>query len=327
MTTYNDCTEIERYLLVLWTGSASLINLLGNTLVLIATVKYHAIRLDKVSVVLIKNLAVADLLHSIYGIMIVVGLVTEGGAFTSWYWCLIEKCLAYSCGVLDIWMMCALNISKLSTLLNPLGALLRTTQLGLGIVIIPWVGVMLLNVVYISLVAQLTDGAISNLYPYYHYTETHQCKLYKSTPSLDAFLSILKVGIPAVAMVIIVTTTAWLLCHLHKVRGLQKQSLRTVLIVSTVFVLSYTPYGIYHFFRQTLPIASQRTDWFGQFHRAAVYLVYWNFAANPFIYYRTISSFNKWCRMRRAMIGPRYGRQESNSTSTYNHTVVSTTGV
>ena len=86
MTTYNECSEIERYLLVLWTGATSLTNLLGNTLVLIATIKYHAIRLDKVSVVLIKNLAAADLLHSIYGIMILVGMVTKGESFTSWYW-------------------------------------------------------------------------------------------------------------------------------------------------------------------------------------------------------------------------------------------------
>ena len=54
-------TATERYIWAGWCGAILAVSLPGNTLVLLSSLKYRAIRLDKVTVVLVEGIAVADL--------------------------------------------------------------------------------------------------------------------------------------------------------------------------------------------------------------------------------------------------------------------------
>ena len=58
-------SDAERYLFIIWTIITLIMCVSGNILVLVASIRYNAIKLDKVSVVLIKNLAIADVIYAV----------------------------------------------------------------------------------------------------------------------------------------------------------------------------------------------------------------------------------------------------------------------
>ena len=61
----HDPSDAMRYILVFWSLLNFLLSLSGNTLVLVSSIKYHAINLDEVSVILIRYLAVADMMNCV----------------------------------------------------------------------------------------------------------------------------------------------------------------------------------------------------------------------------------------------------------------------
>ena len=68
-----------RYILILWCAVSTILSLLGNTIVLIASRKYDAFKLDKYSIRLIDNLAAADLGYTITDIIPTIGAVAANG--------------------------------------------------------------------------------------------------------------------------------------------------------------------------------------------------------------------------------------------------------
>ena len=55
-------TEGERYTMIVYCVLALTINLAGNIFILISSIKYNAIKIDAVSVVLIQNIAISDMI-------------------------------------------------------------------------------------------------------------------------------------------------------------------------------------------------------------------------------------------------------------------------
>ena len=62
-------SETERYMWMAWCILTLVICILGNILIIVSTLKYTAIKLDKITVVLIQNIAVADLGCAVFRII------------------------------------------------------------------------------------------------------------------------------------------------------------------------------------------------------------------------------------------------------------------
>lgn len=110
----------EKYLLILWSTASALFSTLGNTTVLVAALKYNSIKLDRVSVILIINTAIADLGFTLTCIVpSIFNVFAERSVFgtglSSVFNLADEVFLAA-----DIYLLCCLNISKLTSLLQPL---------------------------------------------------------------------------------------------------------------------------------------------------------------------------------------------------------------
>ena len=58
-------SEVERYFLIAWCLATLIPCLSGNIIVLVSSICYRAIKLDKITVILIQNIAVADLVSLI----------------------------------------------------------------------------------------------------------------------------------------------------------------------------------------------------------------------------------------------------------------------
>ena len=64
-----EADNTPRLLLLFWSIVSSLLSVTGNSTVLIASLKYNALKLDTVSVTFIRCIAVADLCYTVVSIL------------------------------------------------------------------------------------------------------------------------------------------------------------------------------------------------------------------------------------------------------------------
>ena len=293
----------ERYTLLAWTCVCILISLPGNITVLVAVTVYNAIKLDRVSVILILNLAVWDLIYTTAGIIPTIpGLITQRWVFGVGL-CSFQYWLIWLALLGDVTLVCSLNISKLTSLLFPLDARLRARRTGRYIALCLWCAILLLSV---PVAMNSIRGEIRMNSGSYRcdYSNSHSASLW-----WVPVYSILFIILP---IILILVTTAWLLWYVNKERGLLRQSILTLIFISGVFVFSYTPLAImlicYIFIDPGDP---DNAPFYDQFFKISVFINYLNYTANPVVYYRSISSFNRFVKTQIFRVSKQVAPQES----------------
>ena len=226
----------SRILYILWDLSIIILGLFGNLIIIAASVKFKAIRLDKVSEMLIRHIAVADVLHIIL-VVIPAGtsVICDKWVFGDTF-CNIQTYLMPIFFSTSIFLLCGLNINKLVCLVYPLRSRHRSSRTGCKIGAAFWLQVIIsMTIVHLS--------AFTFKKWDYHYSPTvfHCTGTYLDAGSFYEILTAVSLLVPC--FVILVTTTC-LLCFVHQVNGLQKQSVQTLVLVSTIFCLSYIPFGV-----------------------------------------------------------------------------------
>ena len=128
-------------LLILWSVLTAAISLTGNTIVLIGTIRHDAIKLDKVSKLLIKHLAVSDIGNTLLVVLpSVFTLYTRRALFgDNQAVCVILSYVQYVFPTFDSVIVCLLMIFKLLFLLDPTKALTRTDTTGYILVSGAWI--------------------------------------------------------------------------------------------------------------------------------------------------------------------------------------------
>ena len=110
-----------RSLLISWCSATLILCLTGNIIILFATLRHKAIKLDKTSVLLIKNIAVCDLAMGVFGVHPTLVTLVYG----SWpYGNLGCKIFYYIDGpvsyVSAVLLVCSLQLNKIHTIVYPL---------------------------------------------------------------------------------------------------------------------------------------------------------------------------------------------------------------
>ena len=274
--------------IMVWTVVASLTSLCGNTAVLVSSIKYSAIQLDRVSVVVIRHLAVADLCYSIYA-MLTLGYLVQGMEVYGAVPCYVISMFSYLFTSVDTTLVCVLNISKLTVLLFPLQMRTRSSRCGHFLVGCVWAlcGTCVVSIVVMSSVPV-------ELQLLFH-SGINKCGslLY---PAAKVVMVVYAITFTFLPSLLIILTTIWLLCYVKRVRGLQRQGVITLLLVSTLFCFAYAPSGSYYFFKGALTDEDKATDWFQMYFSFSIYVVYVNYACNPIVYLFTIRSYRKFIR-------------------------------
>jgi hypothetical protein len=257
----------------------------GNIVVLVASMKYKAIKLDKVSIILIRNIAIADLAYSLC-VMLQAGLSLS---FNSWPYgngrdtlCHVSTYLQHALAFTDINLICALNISKLTCIMFPLYARLRSFKKGATISAIVWL--------------------IANLYPlqavkrevYFDY-RSYRCA-YVHSPDYWVWLDPVNISLfLLLPTFLVLVTTVWLLFFVRKVTGAHKQAVFTMVPVSVVFCLSYAPIGTYFVAEKWIIENAGSYPYndalYTSLYRYGMLIKFINNSANPIIYFFTIQSF------------------------------------
>ena len=98
-------------------------------------------------------------------------------------------------------------------------------------------------------------------------------------------------GIALVLLVVVLISTFGLLLKVHKTRGLRKQGVFSIILVSSVFFICYTPMFISHVLQAINRKGMAHLD----ISRIIVSNIYYiSCFSNPLIYYLTLNSFKKY---------------------------------
>jgi hypothetical protein len=231
-----------RYFLVAWSILTLTFSLAGNITVLIATMKYKAIKFDKVSVILIENIATADLGDTIFVILPTTWAILADQSNVAHFFshnkfgellCYGVAHLQYLFPLASSVMICALNVSKLSCLIFPLRARNRSSTMGYLIAAAAW------GAYLIRFAVSLWDH---DKVIYGHWEKGFRCgtdELESTSQWVDVVMGLLTVGLPGVLLIL---TLSLLLCHVHRLVGLQRQAVLVNILISTTFILSFAPY-------------------------------------------------------------------------------------
>ena len=236
---------------------------------LVASKHGKAIKLDRVSIVLLENVAVADIGTSLFAILpylIWLNILNYGNGYSTYVKALGSKVTLFFSLIFmsaGLSIISFLNCCKLFSLLFPLRARTWRYRDGYKIVAMVW----------ISLTLAALGSVIASLLLDY-----------------TVFLAITVAGTLLLLLVVLISTFG-LLLKVHRARGLRKRGVFSIILVSVVFFVSYTPLSI-----------SQLLDSIDGFdidnlplRRLVTFNIYYiSCFSNPLIYYFTLNSFKEY---------------------------------
>lgn len=284
-------SETEQTVLLSWTVLGTLVAVTGNTVVLVSSLKYNAIRLDRISIVLIRNLAIADLGHGLYIMTTVPLIVTQSNVYGDLPCYILSTFSNFSMGASFVFVS-ALNASKLSTLIFPLQSNMRRYRRGRRISYTIWF-LMTVFIVVISLPALLPG----NLNVIYSSASLRCFSRFYSTGPVSILVPLIAMVFLLVPLLVVMVTTFWLLGYVARVRGINRQAILTLLSISATFLLSCLPTCIFYLFKEVSVQGDKSAFWLGVLFRLSVQAVNLNSMANPFIYLITVQSFAGFVKM------------------------------
>ena len=221
--------------------------------------------------VLIHHLAVIDLAMAAVILLNLTALIWDRWVLGTFF-CTLVSVASSTLVPVELGMVCLVNLSKLSMIMFPMRALLRSHTAGRAIVAVAWT----LPTVSTS-VALMKDGAVLGVYD----ENLYRCPGFGFADQYGRFILITFIVLPQ-----FISTISMLLFAVHLLRRpslrLNHQGLVLLISLSSVYMVSVFPFFLYR--RLSLSPNIRMT-------RALSYFIYLGFTANPLIYYLTLASF------------------------------------
>ena len=286
----------ERIFLLAYNCILLLSSLLGDTIILVATTKYTAIKLHAVIVVIIQHLAVCDLLAVVLKIVpTIISLVADDWVLGDFYGHLQASLGSFVQGVTLV-LTCGMSTVKLVILKRPLRANTWKTKEGHLICVTLWLFRLLLSSPSIFVDIRYLKNDIVFDYAVYHCVYNHRSP--KTPAWFHQVYGISLSVVMTIAVMIMLVTSTLILMTSKKCAKLFGESLRlegvmTVLATVIIFLASYLPYSItvvvssFQSYEKYPVISATAT-------RVLYSLVNINIAVNFFIYALTIDSFKRF---------------------------------
>ena len=286
-TVYGIESEAIRYT---WAGYFLFViisSLIGDTAILIASIKYRAFKLHKIIVVIIQHIAVCDLMVSITDVLPkLISVIASENVFST-FLCYLSPYLRYYFNPANVLLICAMCSSKLYTLKFPLrsGAvtLTRTHMMCVGC----WLAAFTFPVAF--LILDWKDI-------YFSY-RGYQCNYAYSSPVYHWLKPLLAVVFLFIPTCLVVATSVNLLIIAKKVarrcRGsLKWQGIMTTVLIATVYCISIIPMVVYRVGESRIKIDDKsRSFYFTHLYRIAISFPFLNIISNFYIYSLTVSGF------------------------------------
>ena len=279
----------------MWNHTSFLVGVSGNIFLLYATVFHKALKLDGMSVWIVQNLALADLLNCVFvlGVVLVSYDVGRQWVFGKGV-CTLVAIFYNAPRVAEIFLLCALSVNKLLRCVFPFRFMVVTRRAKITIATVA---------VFLSLIPafyKLHEVYVARfLLPEFN----HRCGVCDLRPKRDVDLaeavpkavtiSVLYGLFTIVPSVVIVFTNTYLVVFASRrttsARGINRRNLLVLAIISAAFISSLIP----SFYLRIVRAVAER--WINPAHMALAF--FWTFSSawiNPIIHLASSPSLRKF---------------------------------
>ena len=289
-TLFGDHNKGGRYIWTVFITFALLSSLIGDTTILIASIKCKAFKLHKLIVVIIQHIAVADLMVSTTFLFPKVVSQIAGRWVFGRLQCNISPYQTYYATGLGIQLICAMTTSKVFILKFPLRCLSFSGGRAHVVCAVLWV--LAANVPVSFLLVQKSDV----FFDYRIYT----CDYGFSADSWTWLKPLTFILFMVLPNVVVVTTTIYLLIFARSVakrgrKSLKWQGITTTALTGTVYCVSTLPYAIFRIGETIINTDSKAESFFHTHYLSlANDFLFLNTISNIYIYSLTVASFRRF---------------------------------
>ena len=274
--------DTERTFLVLWTVTVLLTSLIGDSIILLVTFKYHTIKLHKVVIAVMQHMAICDLLQTVF----VVFPITLSLIFDRWMmgevFCHIQDSFRWNGCMVTILLTCVLTTLKMIIVKHPLKTGGWSSRFGHRICGVVWLFYLGLETPQLYFIIY-GRGTIAFSYIAYMCEYSY---FNSRLPEWYTYYALITfIGVPAISVLTIIATSILLLVIAKGVAAQHGDSLRwkgisTVLLTVGVLLISQIGWWV-----------MSSTIRGGGSQRILINLQFLNIMANFFIYSLTVPSF------------------------------------
>ena len=309
-TVYGVESDVSKYTWEVFLIFVAVSSLIGDTTILIASLKYKAIKLHKIIIVIIQHIAFCDLMVVLTDVVPkIISAITEEWVLSD-LMCRITPYARYFFIVASFYLICAMTTSKMFLIKYPLRFERIATKNAHFFSLLCWMGASVFPIVFL-----MRDEKIV----YFSYRD-YNCVFNDSSPTLHwlkPLLAILLIFIPAC---LVVVTTILILVEARKValrsgNNLRWQGRITAVASASFFCISVIPLVIYRVLEPILKEEENNHDFFFEhFYRVVISFPFINTISNFYIYCLTVASFREFVLSRVSWCwrGVRYGRSTRN---------------
>ena len=288
-TAYAIQNEAERCAFIIWSTIVFVASLIGDTLILVATIKYHAIKVHKVIVAVMQHLAMCDLLQAVFKILPTTLALVADRWVVGDVLCHVEENLTWLCGGAGatLYLTSALSTLKLITVQYPLKTGAWTAQLGHKVCAGMWFLVLGL---YAPCLVKKVFYVRDRMFFSYRY---YKCYILLTDltwigVSLGAVISYLTLTITSVLILIVARRSATR--HGERLRWM---GVATVILTVGLYQLSQLPMTVVIISHYVLGVEPSSTTF-----RASMQVTHLNIMANFFVYALTVRSFRTFLKLK-----------------------------
>ena len=289
----------ERTTWIIYNILVILSSVLGDTTILIATIKYNAIKLHRIIVVMIQHMAVSDILLSLFKVLPMTATLIANGWVLGEFVCCLNPLVGWLCNPVTIFITCFLATSKLLIVMRPLRAIAWSKEGAHVACCLVWF-ICLLNpmqlINYMVLFQRRVSGTYLN-FMFYECAYDHY-SVYVPLWLRTWFYIIYGLATFLIMLVTCVLTSLLLVLYARRAarrqgRKLHWQGLLTTALTATTLIVSYFPFFIMKLTGTMFPI-----DYTIASLRIAHFLPHINILANFFIYSIAVRSFRQFLMSR-----------------------------
>ena len=292
-TLYGIHNDTERHFLIFYNTFIALTSLIGDSIILISTVKYNAIKLHEIVVVITQNLAVCDLLLTVFRIIPQTAALIADDWVVGVFMGHAQNAVNYLAGTTTMTLTCAMTTVKLLIVKYPLKTGTWSIYTGYklcgalwGLQIASWLPWLVVNMFYVRNTLYFTYRTYQCSYNYF---SPHTPTWFTMYASLSFLLGTI------LPFLVVIVTSLSLLVLAFRAAARQRQSVRwqgfgTVVLTAVVFCVSLLPWNVVYasFLMGRLPSVIML--------RSTIFLTNLNVNANFFIYLLTVKSFKEFMK-------------------------------
>ena len=289
-TNFGIKNDTERYLWVGWLAFVVVSSLLGDSLILIASIKYKAFKLHEMTVTFIQHIAVNDLLASLGCVAPAMLSATFNTGSPNRFIDYLKSFVLYYTPPASSVLISSLTLGKLLLLKYPLHlrsfSKRNVHKLCLGI----WAICATVPVLHLGI------DKDDVMFDYRTYLSSHR---YSSSTWKILMLPLVLIFLIAPGVTIVVSTVL-ILKEARKVvrrnrENLRWQGITTVVLTATVYVTAFFPLTIYFIFEPFVVKTPGKPSLFhSKFYRVAKGVLQFSVLSNFFIYSLTVTSFRRF---------------------------------